>query len=455
MGSLGWEIFVLLALVLTNGVFAMSEIAVVTARKPRLRLRAAEGDKKAAAALALAESPNTFLSTVQVGVTLVSVISGALGGATLSGRLAPLLARIPWLTPYAEEVSLVLVLVLITYLSVVFGELVPKRIALYAPERVASAMAPLMASLAKLGAPLVAVLSASTRGVAKLLRISHSDEPPVTDEEIESLFREGTEAGVFEEAEQDMVRGVLTLGDRRAAALMTPRPEIVWLDVEDSREDLLAKLTEYRYSRLPVASDSLDDIVGEVQAKDLLLQLLRDEPVQLRAVVRPPLYVPETMPALRVLETFKKAGTEMALVINEYGSVEGLVTLADVMESVVGDVIADEEEEQPEIFQREDGSWIVEAMLPVDELKELLEIESLPDEDSGLYQTVAGFLIMELGHIPSVGESYEWNSLRIEVLDMAGQRVHRVLVSRVQHEDLADGEGSEGAERASEEDTLP
>lgn len=428
----------LLFLILANGLFAMSEIAVVAARKPRLRQRAAEGDKKAAAALALAEAPNTFLSTVQVGVTLVAVLSGALGGASLARRLAPTLGGVPWLAPYAETLSLGLVLVLITYLSVVLGELVPKRLALSNPERIAALMAPLMRGLAVAGAPIVALLSASTRAMTHLLGIHHSGEPPVTDEEIESLFREGTEAGVFEEAEQDMVRGVLTLGDRRAAALMTPRPEIVWLDIDATRQDLLAKLTENRYSRLPVARGSLDEVLGEVQAKDLLLQLLRDEPFDLSTLVRRALYVPETMPALRVLETFKMAGTELALVINEYGSVEGLVTLADVMEAVVGDVMPDEEEEQPEIFQREDGSWIVDAMLPVDELKELLGIDALPLEESGLYQTVAGFLILQLGHIPVVAEGYEWDGLRIEVLDMVGQRVHRVLVSRLPEASEAD-----------------
>jgi len=334
-------------------------------------------------------------------------------------------------------VAVVVVLGLITYLSVVMGELVPKRVAMHAPERIAAAVAPLMASFARIGRPVVGLLSASTRGMTRALRLADVAEPPVTDEEIETLFREGTEAGVFEEAEQDMVRGVLELGDRRAVALMTPRPEIVWLDVDDDRETLLAKLTEFRYSRLPVARGSLDEIVGEVQAKDILLALLRGEEVDLRQLARRPLFVPETMPALRVLETFKKASTEMALVINEYGSVEGLVTLADVMEAVVGDVMPDEVEEPPEIFQREDGSWIVDAMLPVDELKDLLEIDSLPDEDTGLYQTVAGFLILELGHIPTVSEAYEWDGVRIEVLDMAGQRVHRVLVSRIEREEEA------------------
>ncbi|NLD72422.1 MAG: HlyC/CorC family transporter [Chloroflexi bacterium] len=425
------EILGLLFLFLLNGVFSMSEIAVVTARKPRLRQRAAEGDARAATALELAETPNLFLSTVQIGVTLLGVASGALGGASLAGRLATLLARVSWLAPYSETVALVIVLGTITYLSVVIGELVPKRLAMSRPEQIASLMARPMRLFATVSAPVVHLLSISTRILTRALGIRADGEPPVTDEEIESLFREGTEAGVFEEAEQDMVKGVLTLGDRRASALMTPRPEMVWLDVGESREGLLAKLAEFRHSRFPVAQGSLDHIIGEVQAKDLLLQLLRGEEFDIGALVRPPLYVPEVMPALRVLETLKQSGTELALVINEYGSVEGLVTLADVMEDVVGEVVAEEEEAQPEIVQREDGSWLVDAMVTIDELKELLDVPALPDEETGLYQTVAGFMVLELGHIPSVAERYEWDGLRFEVLDMAGQRVNRVLVSEI------------------------
>ena len=425
------EILGLLFLFLLNGVFSMSEIAVVTARKPRLRQRAAEGDARAATALELAETPNLFLSTVQIGVTLLGVASGALGGASLAGRLATLLARVSWLAPYSETVALVIVLGTITYLSVVIGELVPKRLAMSRPEQIASLMARPMRLFATVSAPVVHLLSISTRILTRALGIRADGEPPVTDEEIESLFREGTEAGVFEEAEQDMVKGVLTLGDRRASALMTPRPEMVWLDVGESREGLLAKLAEFRHSRFPVAQGSLDHIIGEVQAKDLLLQLLRGEGFDIGALVRPPLYVPEVMPALRVLETLKQSGTELALVINEYGSVEGLVTLADVMEDVVGEVVAEEEDAQPEIVQREDGSWLVDAMVTTDELKELLDVPALPDEETGLYQTVAGFMVLELGHIPAVAERYEWDGLRFEVLDMAGQRVNRVLVSEV------------------------
>lgn len=295
------EILGLLFLFLLNGVFSMSEIAVVTARKPRLRQRAAEGDARAATALELAETPNLFLSTVQIGVTLLGVASGALGGASLAGRLATLLARVSWLAPYSETVALVIVLGTITYLSVVIGELVPKRLAMSRPEQIASLMARPMRLFATVSAPVVHLLSISTRILTRALGIRADGEPPVTDEEIESLFREGTEAGVFEEAEQDMVKGVLTLGDRRASALMTPRPEMVWLDVGESREGLLAKLAEFRHSRFPVAQGSLDHIIGEVQAKDLLLQLLRGEEFDIGALVRPPLYVPEVMPALRVL----------------------------------------------------------------------------------------------------------------------------------------------------------
>jgi len=419
----------LFLLVLTNSVFAMSEIAVVAARKARLKQLAADGDSRAKAALELSNRPNLFLSTVQVGVTLVGVGSGALGGARLAGYLAPLLERIPWLARYSAPLAMGIVLVGVTYLSVVLGELVPKRLALSDPERIASLIAPLMRFFSVVARPVVHVLSLSTRCITHVLGIRGPSETPVSDEEIRSLFAEGTEAGVFEQAEQDMVHGVLLLGDRRANALMTPRPEIVWLDVDAPDEDVLRVIREDRHTRYPVACGSLDHMVGVVQARDVLVSLLDGEPLDLAGMATEPLYIPEVMPGLRVLETLREAGTQMGLVINEYGSVEGLLTVDDLLEAVVGDMPETDEEAEPETRQLEDGTWLVDGMLPVDELKRILDIDALPDEDQGLYQTISGMMMLELGHVPTVAERFEWGGLSFEVADMEGTRVRTVLVT--------------------------
>lgn len=429
MSSVWLEVAALLLLVLVNGVFAMSEIAIVVARRGRLRQLAAANDPRAAAALELAESPNVFLSTVQVGVTLVSVISGALGGARLAARLTPVLAGIPWLAPYSGPLAAAIVLAGITYLSVVLGELVPKRLALSRPEDIAAAVAPAMRLFSVLGSPVVHTLSATTRLVARVLGVRGPTQATVSDEEIAALFEEGTEAGVFEEAEQDMVKGVLLLGDRRANALMTPRPEVVWLDAEDPDETVLRVIREHRHTRYPVARGSLDAVIGVVQAKDVLVRLLDGQPLDLEAIAREPLYIPEVMPGLRVLETFRETGNQLGLVINEYGGVEGVLTVTDVMGAVVGEMPDADEAAEPEAQRREDGSWLVDGILPVEELKGILEVEELPDEEQGLYQTVGGMMMLELGHVPTVAERFEWCDLAFEVVDMEGTRVRKVLVT--------------------------
>jgi putative hemolysin len=425
------ELVLILLLIGLNGLFALSEIAVVAARKQRLRQRAAEGDVRASRALDLAESPNRFLSTVQVGVTLISVVLGALGSSTLARMLASWIARVPFLAPYAQGAALAISLLAITYLSVVLGELVPKRLALNDPERVATAVAPLMRSFAALTAPVVRLLANSTRFIVRALGVSPQAEPPVTDEEIRLLFEEGTEAGVFEEAEQEMVQAVLLLGDRRVSAEMTPRPDVVWIDIHDTEEEVRRKLEETHYSRFPVAQDSLDTVIGEVRARDILTHLWAGRPFDLRAIMHQPLYVPEVMPVLRVLETFKRSGTQMAVVINEYGNAEGIVTLTDIMESIVGDIPSPDEAGEPQAVQRDDGSWLVDGMLPIDEFKEALDIEDtdLPAEQQGLYQTVAGFVILQFGRLPTATETLDWGHLRFEVLDMSGPRLNKVLVT--------------------------
>jgi len=423
------QILLILLLIVANGVFAMAEMAVVSARKARLQQKAHEGDARARAALVLAESPNRFLSTIQIGITLIGVLAGAYGGATVSPDLAAALRAVPLLAPYSQALALAIVVLSTTYLSLVLGELVPKRLALNDPERIAAALAGTMRTLSVAASPVVRLLSASTDLVLHVLGVVPSAEPPVTQEEIKILLAEGTEAGVFEEIEQDMVESVLLLDARRARGLMTPRPEVVWLDIEDPPEEIRRKIIESSYSHFPVCRGSLDEVLGEVEAKDLLTRCLEGKPLDLKSLLHRPLHVPEVMPSLKVLEAFKSSGTHMALVLDEYGSVQGLVTLTDILEAIVGDIPSAEDLAEPQIVQREDGSWLLDGMLGVEELKELLNITELPGEEQGLYQTVAGFVTSELGRIPGVADHFEWNRLRFEVVDMDGYRVDKVLVT--------------------------
>lgn len=428
MSSTVGQVVLIVLLVAANGVFAMSEIAIISSRRARLRQRAAKGDRRAASALELAEAPNRFLSTVQVGITLIGVLAGAIGGAGLAEALAKVVALVPWLTPYAESIGLALVVLGITYLSLVIGELVPKRLGLAYSDSLARAMAGSMRAFSTIASPIVRVLSWSTDTVLKLFRVTLPERSPITEEELKILLEEGTQAGIFEEVEQDMVERVLLLDDRRASALMTPRPEILWLDIDDGPDEIARKLDAESHSRMPVGQGSLDVVLGEVRAKDLLSRCLLGESASIRDVLRQPLYVPETMPALRVLEAFKQSGTQMALVIDEYGNLQGLVTLTDILEAIVGDIPEEDTLGEPEAVQREDGSWLIDGMLPIDELREVLEIEALPDEAQGFYQTLAGFVVMQFGDIPAVADHFEWGGYRYEVVDMDGPRVDKVLV---------------------------
>jgi putative hemolysin len=427
MPSVLFEALVILLLIILNGVFAMSEIAVVSARKTRLEQWANEGDGKARAALELANAPNQFLATIQIGITLIGILAGAFGGATIARAIAVGLDEIPIVAPYSRPVSLAIVVLIITFLSLIVGELVPKRLALNSPERIASTMATPMRALARLASPVVYVLDLSTDAILRVLGMRPVVEPPVTEEEIRALIAQGTQAGMFEEAEQEMVERVFRLGDRRVSAVMTPRTEIVWVDSEAPLEEIQQTIAQSTHSRILVAQGSLDDVLGVVHAKELLLPLLRGEPLDLTAILRQPLYVPESMRALEVLELFKQSATHIALVIDEYGGVQGLVTPSDILEAIVGDLPEPGEQVDPLAVQREDGSWLLDGMLSIDDFKELFHLGRLPDEDQGVYQTLAGFVIMQLGRIPAVSDHFEWGGLRIEVVDMDGNRVDKVL----------------------------
>ncbi len=421
------DAFILLVLVVINGVFAMSEMAIASSRKSRLQQMADEGDGGAAAALRLAEHPNRFLATVQIGITLIGIITGFFGGARLSDPVADFLARIEPLRPYSGPVAVLLVVALVTYLSLVVGELVPKRLALQSPERVASLVAQPMTALSRFASPIVHILGASSDVLLRLVGVRQSDEPPITEEEIQILLQEGTAAGVFNPAEHEMVEGVFELGDREVRELMTPRYRLAALDVEDPIEENYRVMVESPHHLFPVYEGDLDNLIGMAPVKKLWAASLSGEPIDLRALAEPALIVPESMPAIEVLERFRGRGDTAAMVVDEYGGIQGLLSLHDVIEAITGGLDL-EEAQNGEAVQRADGSWLLDGSLPVHELRDLLDIESIPGEESGDFETLGGFVMAQLGRIPEVGDVTDWGGRRFEVVDMDGRRVDRVLV---------------------------
>ena len=430
MNSIGLEVLIIAALLVANGVFAMAEIAVVSARKTKLRHWADEGDARARVALELASSPDRFLAAVQVGITAVGILAGAFGGATIAEQIGAWLQRVPMLAPYGEAIGLVVVVVAITYFSLIIGELVPKRLALNRPERIASFVAGPMRALARAAGPVVRLLEVSTGAVLWLLRAKPSKDPVITPEELKVLISQGTEGGVFELAEQEMLEGVLHLGDRTAGTVMTPRTQMVLLDLADSRDDVLRKIAASHRSRFPVVDRDPENVVGVVRSKDLLVQVMAGEPFDLRPLLQPPVFVQEATPAPRVLEVFKQQGAHIALVTDEYGGVQGLITPNDILESIVGDLPASGEDEPPGIVRREDGTWLVDGLLDVPSLCDAVGLSDLPDEDANVYQTVGGLVTHLLGDIPTAGQRVAWRDWRFEVVDMDGRRVDKVLISR-------------------------
>ncbi len=421
------EFVAILLLVCTNGVLSGSEIAIVSVRKVRLEQLARQGDRAARQALRLANAPEDFLSTVQVGITLIGILSGAVGGATIAERLTDAFAQVPSLRPYAASLALAIVVAVITFLSLVLGELLPKRLALSNPEAVARAIAGPMRILSRLTAPLARLLSAVTDWLIDAVGAADMHPPPITEEEIRVLIEQGAQAGTFEETERDMVERVFRLGDRPIRALMTPRTEIEWLDLDAPLSKNLEIVQNSPYSRFPVARSRLDRCKGIVRVRGLLSAYMAGEPVDLEAMAQPPLYVAENVSALRVLEQFKETGTHIALVADEYGGIEGLVTLNDLIEAIFGDLPSAENAEEPAIVQRDDGSWLLDGLLSIDELKNLIERDTLPGEETG-YHTLAGFIIAFLGRLPEIGDRFAWDDLVFEVVDMDGTRVDRVLV---------------------------
>lgn len=417
------DILIIFVVIVVNAVFVLSEMSVASARKARLQQRANEGDRRAETAMKLIQNPNLFLSTVQIGTTLLGVLVGVIGGAALTGPLTTALARVPFLGPYADPLGLVIVVLAVGFFSIVLGALVPRRIALHNPEQIASILAGPMIMASKIIAPFVWVLSRVTDIILRVIGIKPGPEPPVTEEEIQLLIDQGTQAGVFEEAEQDMVEGVFSLGDQRVYSLMTPRTDIIYLDISHSIEEIRKKIDESGFSRFPVRQGSLDVILGVVRTRDMLVRSLSGEPVRLKDLLKPAYFIPETTLASRALEIFKEKGTELLLVIDEFGGIQGLLTINDILEEIVGQI----ELEEPQATQRQDGSWLLDGMLEVDEFKDIFNLSALPHEDE--YETLSGFVMMSLGRVPQTADQFEWQGLRFEVIDMDGRRVDKVLVT--------------------------
>jgi putative hemolysin len=429
--AIGTEFLLLLALLVLNGVLAMSELAVVSARKVRLQHRAEAGDRGAAVALALADDPSRFLSTIQIGITAVGILAGALGGATLTKELERFLGSIPALASYREPLSFGLVVVGITYLSLIIGELVPKQVALSNPERTAAIIARPMQLLSRLAAPLVWLLSLSSDALLRLLRIRPTAEETISEDEIKLLIQQGTHSGAFGLIEQELIEGALDLGDQRVNELMTPRPQVVWLDVEDEPEENWQKVAGSSHSRFPVCEGNLDRVRGIVSVKDLWTMLRAGPPPDLEAIpLAPPVYVLEYQPALQLLDAFESPDAGLVLVIDEHSSVQGVVTLSDLTEALMGDAALFGKRRQYQPVQRPDGSWLLDGLAPIDSIAEALGIEQIPPGSDGRYQSLGGLIFKLMGKIPEVGDTVEWDRWRLEVVDMDRNRIDKVLASQ-------------------------
>ncbi len=426
------DIALLLLLILLNGVLAMSEIAVVSSRQSRLLKLAEDGNAGARSALALNQDPSVLLSTVQVGITTVGILSGAIGEAALAIPLAEWLRSFPPLAPHAGGVALALVVVVLTYFSVVVGELVPKHLGLLSPERVAALIARPMNLVSRLARPLVWLLSGSSNLLLHLLGARHTQDSPITDDEIKVLMSEGARAGVFHESEQAIVANVLRLDEQHVRAIMTPRKDIYLLDLNESELEIRRSLAECPYKRLIVCRDGLENVVGVLRTNHLLKGALFGEPLEVEPFVRSALYVPTSVTTTQLLETFRRARQQCALMVDEYGELQGLVTLTDVLASIVGDLPTSDIPEEQDVVARADGSWLADGSINVERLKSALQINAeLPGEDENAFDTLGGFVMYVLGRVPVTADFFEWAEWRFEVVDMDRNRVDKVLIARI------------------------
>jgi len=422
------EIAILFGLIILNGVFAMSEIALVTARRARLQKQAEEGDSAAAAAIKLGDDPNRFLSTVQIGITSIGVLNGIVGEATLAHPFGVWLHRIGVESPWAEYSATGLVVVSITYFTIVLGELVPKRLGQLSPEAIARLVARPMLWLAALTKPFVRLLSGSTQLVLRTFGVSERMEPSVTQEEINLMLAEGSSAGVIEQHEHQMVRNVFRLDDRQIASLMVPRSDVVYFDVNEPLEENLKRFEESDHSRFPVVRGGWEEVLGVANARQLLAQTLRGEKPELMQHLQPAVFVPESLTGMELLENFKNSGVQLAFIIDEYGEVQGIVTLQDVMEAITGEFKTHRAEDAWAV-QRDDGSWLLDGLIPVPELKDRLGLKGVPEEERGRYNTLSGMLMLLLGRLPQTTDSCEWEDWSFEIVDLDGKRIDKVLAT--------------------------
>ncbi|MGZ5863134.1 MAG: hemolysin family protein [Methyloceanibacter sp.] len=431
-----WELLVLAFLILLNGFFAMAELAIVSARRVRLQQMAEAGKRGAAAALRLMDDPVKLLSTTQVGITLIGIIAGAYGGTTLADPFAHYLSAIPAIADYAHAIAFGTVVLGVAYLSLVIGELVPKRIALNHAEAIAATVAPFMTLLAEAGAAVIWFLRVSTHAVLTLFRIRPAADTVVTEEEVKALIAEGASTGVFHPAEQEMIEGVLRIGDRTVRSIMVPRPAVDWLDADDPPEELFAQIAETGHSRYPVARGDIEEVIGVAHTKDLLEQQRKLGTIDVVAAAREAPFVVDLMPVLRVLERFRRSTVHMAIVVDERGTFEGIVTPTDILTAIAGDLPEGEEAAEPEAVQREDGSWLLDGMMSVDDVERTLDIKDMGED--GDFHTIAGFVLHHLGRIPLAGEHFHWNDWRFEVVDLDARRIDKILASPPPAEEAAD-----------------
>ena len=431
MTALVLELVIVFLLLVANGVFSMAEIAVVSARKARLRQLAENGDTRAHTALELAESPNRFLSTVQVGITLVGVLAAAFSGATMAEKLAAPLREVEWLAPHASTVSFALVVTVLTYFTLVIGELVPKRVGLSNPEGIARALAGPMRGLSRIASPLVALLGHSTDGLLRVVGFKPVESVPVTEDELKLMVKEGTRAGVFRPSESVMIERVLGLDQIRVRDLMMPRAKIIWINVRDSHEAIWHKIVVSGHSSFPVYEGNRDQVLGMVSVKAIYANLAAGITVNVKDLTTPALVVPASMSASSLLEKLKQTGKHVALVTDEFGGIIGLASLHDIMEAIIGDLPSQDERARPRAIRRDDGSWLVDGMMEAADFERAVpqfKLHPAPERD---YRTFAGFVVKHLGHVPQEGECFSAQGYTVEVIDMDGHRVDKVLLMPV------------------------
>ncbi len=426
------NIIIIFVLFFFNAIFAMYEIAMVAAREARLEQKVEEGSKGAADTLFLLKDPNQqYLSTVQIMITMIDTLAGGIGGANLAGPLADVMRNISWLAPQADLIALILVVTVITYFSIVIGELIPKRLAVSKPEGVVIRLSPAIRFLTRVSKPLTKLLSASTNFGIKILRINTDKGPSITEEEIISYLEQGRDIGLIEDAEREMVSGIFRLGDRRVEALMTPRLEVAWIDINTPLDEIWETIQNTPHSRVLIADGDLDNVLGYIQVRDLLGRSPNEPDFDLHDYIQEPIYVPENMAALKALDNFQTSGVHLAVVVDEFGGITGMVTDYDILETIVGEIPEDGMDEDFLAVQREDGSWLFDGLIVIDQLKELLDVSEMPGEERAGFQTLSGFVMSQLGRIPKTGAKFTCGGYEYEVVDMDGRRIDRVLVSLI------------------------